>query len=439
MTLSDPEPGEHMLVGTAQFGTELRRRRSEAGLSLAGLAKQVHYSKSHLSKVETGAKPPSTDLARRCDAALGCEGALAQLAGPPARDPSVLIEPNPGEVWVLSLDVDGPDRFGALSRRELFAGGIAGLVVLAGLPAAGPAEVAPATLASFREMFDQLRRLGQHLEAPVLLPVLAAQTHALRRLAASAGTDRQRAPALRLAARFAEYAGWMAQEAGDDGRACWWTDRAVELAAGGEDRDLAAYANVRRALISLYRHDAAQTVALARRAAAATSNVRVLGLAAQREAQGHALAGDATECWRSLDRATELLAQAYDDDGPVLGTSHVADPAALAAGWCRYDLGEPGLAAELLDRELARIPVHATRARARFGARLALAFADSSELEQACVAVEPVLATYEQVRSATVRIDLRSLARTLNRWQRHPATADIRLRLTAALSTGHAA
>src|SRR5882757_8804044 len=52
------------------FGTEMRRRRLAAGHSLSTLSALVHYSRSHLSKVETGAKPPSADLARRCDAAL---------------------------------------------------------------------------------------------------------------------------------------------------------------------------------------------------------------------------------------------------------------------------------------------------------------------------------------------------------------------------------
>lgn len=429
MTNPDIGPAARIL-----FGTELRRRRQQAGLSLADLARRVHYSKSHLSKVETGAKPPSVDLARRCDAVLHCEGALARLAGPPAAGASVRRNPDSGEVWLMSLDVDGADGFGVLSRRELLAGGAVGLATLAGLPVAPRADVGPTTIAAFREMFDQLRRLGQHLGASVLLPVLAAQTHALRRLAADAVGHRQRQAALRLAARFAEYAGWLAQESGDDARALWWTDRAVELAAAGGDDDLAAYAYVRQGLVALYRQDAAETVALARRAAAATSNPRILGLAAQREAQGHALAGDLTACRRALDRAAELLALPHPDDGPVLGTSHVANPAALAEGWCYHDLGEPALAAEILERELAGVPAHATRARARFGARLACAYADSGELEQACAVVEPVLAAYERLGSATIRSDLRSLARTLNRWHRHPATAETRLRLTAALS-----
>src|SRR6185369_3805286 len=101
-----------------------------------------------------------------------------------------------------------------------------------------------------------------------LLPTLVAQTHALRLLARQAGPA-DRARGLLLASRFAEYTGWISQESGDDGAALWWTDLAVDLAEAAGDRELGAYANVRRALVALYRHDSIATVALARQAGAA--------------------------------------------------------------------------------------------------------------------------------------------------------------------------
>jgi len=52
------------------FGTELRRRRLAAGHSLTDLANLVNYSKSHLSKIESGSKTAGVALARRCDQAL---------------------------------------------------------------------------------------------------------------------------------------------------------------------------------------------------------------------------------------------------------------------------------------------------------------------------------------------------------------------------------
>ncbi|MFJ5549224.1 helix-turn-helix domain-containing protein [Streptomyces sp. NPDC093225] len=81
-----------------EFGPALRRVRGERGLSLAALARLVHYSKGYLSKIENGGKPPTADLARRCDTALGAAGALARLVPdvPPARRPEARPGPGPG-------------------------------------------------------------------------------------------------------------------------------------------------------------------------------------------------------------------------------------------------------------------------------------------------------------------------------------------------------
>ena len=66
-------------VSSPTFGERLRTLRAERGLSLADLSSLVHYSKGYLSKVETGDKPPTVQLARGCDKALGAEGSLLRL------------------------------------------------------------------------------------------------------------------------------------------------------------------------------------------------------------------------------------------------------------------------------------------------------------------------------------------------------------------------
>lgn len=71
---------------THSFPAELRRRRQARGLSLADLARQTHYSKGYLSKIETETKRATADIARICDRVLGAEGELLRLVreGPPA-------------------------------------------------------------------------------------------------------------------------------------------------------------------------------------------------------------------------------------------------------------------------------------------------------------------------------------------------------------------
>ncbi|MFD9315435.1 helix-turn-helix domain-containing protein, partial [Streptomyces goshikiensis] len=89
------------------FPAQLRRLRALRGLSLADLARRTHYSKGYLSKIETGAKPPTADVARRCDEVLGAGGELLRLVrdtevpGPrsaagPAGRPHAPAGPAPG-------------------------------------------------------------------------------------------------------------------------------------------------------------------------------------------------------------------------------------------------------------------------------------------------------------------------------------------------------
>nr|WSW57930.1 helix-turn-helix domain-containing protein [Streptomyces sp. NBC_00998] len=68
------------------FPTRLRQLRVQRGLSLADLARRTHYSKGYLSKIETGAKRVTRDVALRCDQVLEAGGALLRLV-PEAKVP----------------------------------------------------------------------------------------------------------------------------------------------------------------------------------------------------------------------------------------------------------------------------------------------------------------------------------------------------------------
>jgi DNA-binding XRE family transcriptional regulator len=420
------------------FGAELRRRRVAAGLSLGGLAQRVHYSKSYLSKIERGRKPASIDLARRCDAALGANGALislVQTAPPQVRTlPVGLLDGR----WTISVDSSGRGAFGAVTRPEPVVAGTMSPLAWAMPRATETRRHGASDLGPFRRMLDEVRALGQAVAPAILLPVLITQTHALRLLAATA-TAPTRRRALLLASRFAEFAGWIAQEAGDDHGALWWTDRATELATAGGDRELAAYALVRRGLVAMYRYDARETIAVATLAQAAQCGPRIRGLAALREAQGHALAGGYDECCRALDRAATLLEEAASsDDGlPVLGTTTVHDPVAMVTGWCMHDLGRPQRAIESLESVMATVPDHSHRTMARVGVRYSLALVAAGEVEHACTMVDRLLDAIVLADSATVRVDLRRLAQEFNRRHANRAVKDIMPRVIGALRTSY--
>src|SRR5262249_28976935 len=105
MTNDIPEiTGEHA-------GAELRRLRLDRDWSLAVMARQVPYSKSYLSKLETGAKRITPDIARCLDEALGTGGALAALLPTPEGPVPAGQEPTGSEVCPYpGLAAFGPDQ-----------------------------------------------------------------------------------------------------------------------------------------------------------------------------------------------------------------------------------------------------------------------------------------------------------------------------------------
>lgn len=418
------------------FGAALRRERLAAGLSLGDLAQRVHYSKSYLSKIERGRKAPTLDLARRCDAALRSRGALASLVPATRTDVPSLPAGPVDDQWVITVNSNGRGVFSAVTHSGDATVGTISPLTWGMPPAVRTHRRGFDELRSFRLMFDEMRRLGQVAAPASLLPVLITQTHAVRLLAASSVLQ-TRTTALMLAGRFAEFTGWIAQEAGDDEGALWWTARAVDLAAAGGDRELGIYALVRRGLVALYRHDARETITTARQAQAARCSARIRGLAALLEAQGHALAGSYERCCHALDRATALLddVTATDDELPTLGTTTVRNPVAMVRGWCMYDLGRPRRALEDLEAELAAVPDYAHRTLARIGVRYSLALAAAGEVEHSCAMVDRLIDIIVTTDSATVRADLRRLAQELTRRHMHGAVKEIMPRLIGALRT----
>lgn len=332
----------------------------------------------------------------------------------------------------MQLSPDGPSWFQPVGRRQIVSAGAASLlrVRMEGDGPVGPTAGAGMLEAS-RALFTQYRRMGQSVEPGFLLPGLIAQTHTLRAL--SAHTDGgTRQELLALGSRYAEYVGWLVQESGDDQGALWWTQRAVDLAEASGDRDLGGYALVRRALVTLYQDDAEQTISLAWKAQNGVLPPRIRGLAAQREAQGHALAGDRDACLHALDRARGFFARQEDSPGAlVIGSMHLPDSVSMVMGWCLVDLGRPREAAEELDRQLAQVSDDALRTRVRYGVRRALAYAADGQIDRACALTEPLLDGVAAVRSATVTIDLRRLARVLARYPDHPSVRRLGPRLGA--------
>lgn len=345
------------------FAQEVRRLRKERGYSLTRLAELARYSKGYLSKIENGHARPTQEMAQTLEDALQAEGRLMALADVPER-------PVPSDDTALLL---------------------------------------------FDSMFDQHRVLGHRYSPETALAGLRPQVEVLSNMARSADDPVLSGGLWLLAARYAEYAGWMEQERGDDASAAELTKRAVVYAVKGGDRELEAWALVRSAEFALYRGDARATVEYARQAGKSRS-LSVRSAAAQREAQGYALAGAAMRCEEALERASEFQRSAGESR---YGTRSLVDQVAIATAWSFHDLGRHTEAAAILDAQLPLIAPDALRARTRFGLRRALAHAAAGDVDHACELVAELLDDVRQVQSATVHIDLTAFSQLLSR--RRPA------------------
>jgi transcriptional regulator with XRE-family HTH domain len=377
------------------FGTRLMRLRIASGRSLAQAADRIHISRSHLGNLETGRKRPTAEIAKACDAAFGASGALIVLALEARTcrktEPSGWRAPRSG------------------AAKACFS--------------QDPGEVLEACTVSFR----QWRAAGQHERPRDLLAGLATEAGHVAEVASTAGRGTLQDDLWMLAARYAEFTGWMFQEAAQDAAAERWTKTATDWATRAGDHDMASYAWERRALTALYNGDAEATVALARRAGECSGvSPRVLGLAARREAQGHALGGDKGAYQCALDRSRELLSHgpAPYPNGVSWGPNTITDSSLVIEASSLVDLRCFGEAAELFDDEPCRSAQQVPpRTQTRFAVKQSLALLGSGDIDRACNVLDSVLPSIARVDSATIRCDMRRLLNGFNRRRSRPRAA----------------
>jgi transcriptional regulator with XRE-family HTH domain len=375
--IGDAPTGGYLLA--ADFGVRMRELRQERRLSLSELAGLARTSAGQISNLEHGRRSPTTAVAAACDNALGAEGELIALASPD--------RPVPRTDSGIDVEV---------------------------------------TTAAYGAILDNLRNIGRACGPRPVLAVLAASAQTLRDVAAEVSGARAGAIWL-LAARFAEYAGWMSQESGNHAAALSWTDRAVTWGGRGGDETIAAYALVRRAMITQHRGDPRAAIEFARCAAAHRAAApRIRAHAARHEAQGHALLGDTHRCLASLDRCADLLEEPGDTAIPAWGPQASERTFGLIRASCLVTLRQFAAAVELFNADLDIFSAQAVtvagteNARTRFQTRQAAAYIGLGHGDIACGLLIPLLPVAGRLDSATIRTELRHL---LNEAKHHQFSA----------------
>ncbi|MEU1509675.1 hypothetical protein [Kitasatospora sp. NPDC005748] len=403
--LSDPE----MIAACRRrdFGAIFRLVKL-AGIYPSLIARSCDMTPSRVGEVMAGRrKVEKIDLVERIADGLRIPGHMLGLAdrawereSPPPRSRRLL--PNPD---------NATGGHGSLIDAELFVSHLRGLM---------PNHYKTANLLGSRHSLDSVK---QHV-------------HALDRLQQSTcGSAREQL--LTIGARTAEFLGWLNQDLGDFSQAIYWSDRAMEWAQESGDDRMAAYVLFRKSNQATARRSPQQAVGLARACQRAPGTTpRIRALAAQQEAQGHALMGNPRLAQAKFDEAHELAAdpeEPHDDDALDMAYCTPTYIEMQRAG-CLIELGDPHAAVEMLESELRVLPPAYRTDHGVYLSRLARAYAVSGEPGQAATAASRALSIAIDAESARALAELSAAARTLQRWGTVPEVATFtgRLRLVSA-------
>jgi tetratricopeptide (TPR) repeat protein len=320
-----------------------------------------------------------------------------------------------------------------MNRRDfLWSAATVGAATLA-LPGYTLRRVDPEAPALLRSLLGDYARADNLLGPGHLLNLMSLHLDFIAELTAAASGD-LRSELFRVRAWYAEFAGWLYQDAGKQRAADYWSDRALDCATTADDHLLTSYVLMRKSNQASGIGDAARTLDLAEAALHKPDRLtpRARALALRQTAHGHALAGDAAKCARALEAAEEEVAQREDhgDEERLLTSYCTPTYVEMEAADCWMTLGQPDKAIAIFERGLAAWPPEYQRDRGVHLARLAVAHAANRDPEQACAVAWEALTIAANTGSARAITELRRAAGRLSRCDL-PAVEELRESLAA--------
>ena len=318
--------------------------------------------------------------------------------------------------------------FRPMNRRKfLWSAATVSAATLA-LPAQTSRHVDPEAAALLRSIRVEYARADNLLGPTHLLDLMSLHLDFIGELTAAASGD-VRTELFAVRAKYAEFAGWLYQDAGNARAADYWSDRALEWATVADDHFLTSYVLMRKSNQASGVGDAVRTLDLAHAALHKPDRLtpRVRALALRQEAHGYALAGDATACARALEAAVEQAALDEDHGDQERIETGYCTPAyvEMEAADCWMTLGRPDKAIAIFENGLAAWPSDYQRDRGVHLARLAVAHAANREPEQACAVAREALTIAVSTGSGRATTELRRAVGRLARCDL-PAVAELR-------------
>lgn len=393
------------------LGSRIRAARVERGLSMGELARLAHITTAYVSYLEHDRRVPGSAVLRSLSQALGVELPTPQEQpyaepAPTSDDALVLVRQPDGSVILVQMD-----RRAFLATASLAAGATA-----IPLPDRLTSEVVKAMgdrltwhMAAGRSSNPQTVARLVNADLPTVVDAAASAPKALR--------DRTYV----LAARYAEYLGWMQQEAGDFDAAMRSTAYASDLAQVAGWRPMVAYATIRRSRLWQYRRPGyAAELASTVYARPGRLTPGLVAMGAAQAAEAYARDGQDTPSRRALDTASRALGRVRPGDEPPIGPDVLARDTELTVGlWiarCDLALGRAENAIGPIAKLVTTLEVNGQRTWALNGGQLAAAYARAGATDEAVHTAHRTLAASAQCASATGARELQALRPALQPW-----------------------
>jgi hypothetical protein len=213
--------------------------------------------------------------------------------------------------------------------------------------------------------------------------------------------ERSRPELLHVGARYAEFAGWLNQDADDLNTAMRWSMTAIDFAREAGDHQLSTYIEMRRSNIAsdAGRPDLALTLATNALRIPGPQPASLRAVTLRQEAHAHALRGDHTSTARALDQALNQVRSTEDEQLPMTNYCTVSY-VEIDAARCWIQLNQPHRAIGVLEQGLAAWKPQFRRDLGLGMARLASAYARADELDHATTIADHAISIAAETRSA---------------------------------------
>jgi transcriptional regulator with XRE-family HTH domain len=298
-----------------------------------------------------------------------------------------------------------------------------------------PGQVGDETVHHLEGVTITLQRLGPaRVSSRAMLGPVTNHLNAITLLLQGSLPPSRRARLCSLAAETAGIAGWLRWNVDDAAGAAWYFGTALDAAREGGDRALAAYLAGSAACQPPYRETPRRRLDLLRDIGWSDATPATRAWLAAKEADAHALLGNADGCLRALDRADRAL------DGPArAGEAPRPRTDAIDRIWLDGErgaslarLGRTAEARQILRAVLDRLGEEKERDRLWLGTALASTYAQDGEPEEACRVAGAVLERAAEMGLDPVMRVVEGLYEQLGAHGPRPALGELgeRLRVT---------